>query len=225
MRAINLLPEQKRLDREATGGGGRLRTTTVLAVAGVLLAALVVLLGFAYMQGHSTVSKRRDTLHGLESQVAVAEGRQAAVQAAATASANEQSAVQSRMATFQTVASSRIAWDVLLDDLSRVLPNGSWISNVSVSAAPAPVATDSSSTTTTTTTSTTTTPTPAPLSTLQITGTALSNDVVARVLDRLALVPMLGDVNLEQTQQANVGRTPAYQFTLNASLVSSGMPQ
>jgi Tfp pilus assembly protein PilN len=224
MRAINLLPEQTRLDREATGGGGRLRTTTVLAVAGVLLAALAVLLGFAYMQGHSTVSKRRDTLHGLESQVAVAEGRQAAVQAAATASANEQSAVQSRMATFQTVASSRIAWDVLLDDLSRVLPNGSWISNVSVSAAPAPVATDSSSTTTSTTT-TTTTPTPAPLSTLEITGTALSNDVVARVLDRLALVPMLGDVNLEQTQQANVGQKPAYQFTLNASLVSSGVPQ
>ena len=55
-----------------------------------------------------------------------------------------------------------------------------------------------------------------------VTGNALSQDAVARALDRLALIPALSDVSLQSTQRADVAGKKAMQFTIGANLRSTG---
>ena len=58
--------------------------------------------------------------------------------------------------------------------------------------------------------------------TFTVTGFALSQDAVARVLDRLALIPALSDVSLQSTQRADVAGKKAMQFTIVANVRTAG---
>ena len=58
--------------------------------------------------------------------------------------------------------------------------------------------------------------------TFTVTGNALSQDAVARVLDRLALIPALSDVSLQSMQRADVAGKKAMQFTIVANVRTSG---
>jgi hypothetical protein len=55
-----------------------------------------------------------------------------------------------------------------------------------------------------------------------VTGYALSQDIVALALDRLALMPSLSDVSLQSTTRADVGNKKAVQFTIGANVRSAG---
>lgn len=230
MRAVNLLPDAS--GRESEGGAVSkvLTPTTVLAAGAVVVAAVMALLAFAYVSSHNTASDRRQTLKSLQQDLTDVQAKQAAAQAAASASAQAEGADLTRLTAFQAAASARIAWDDLLGDLSRVLPAGSWVSSLTMHAPPAALPATATSTdasaTTTTTTATTATATPgAPavdLTTFQVSGVALSNDIVAKVMQRLALVPMLSDITLNSSQRTDVGTRKAFQFAMSANLSPTG---
>jgi Tfp pilus assembly protein PilN len=215
MRAINLLDDDA---RRQDGSEGLLTPITVGIGAGSLFLVVFVAIGFLFLTSRSTVSDKRETLEAVQQQVAAAE--------AAMAASLAPGAEQAQLTAFRTAASARLPWDTLLGDLAKVMPAGSWLSSLTLHmpAPPPPVTVATSDTSTTVTAnglaSSPVTPT-APVvdvTTFQISGFALSNDVVAKVMQQLELVPMISNVSLKGTQRTAFGERNAFSFSMSASL-------
>ena len=161
------------------------------------------------MQARSDVSDRQSTLDGLQAEVAQ-------LQASAALSAAETSQMQAHLAAVSAAGSGRMAWDGLLDQLSRVLPQGAWLESLQATGGAV-----ASTPTAATTASATPAPTAAPTG-FTVTGKARSQAIVASVLERLALIPALSDVSLQSTQRADVAGKKAVQFTIGANVRSAG---
>jgi Tfp pilus assembly protein PilN len=208
MEAINLLPAGaiRRNHWGAVDAGAAKRVlVTAAAAAGVVIVAS----GAAFVQAHNTVSDRQSTLDGLQQQVAVAQAKATSVQAARANVAARRSAVT-------TVTSQRITWEQVLRDLARVLPANVWLQSLQ---AQSPTPTISASTTSTATTA----PTGSAPTAFVVTGFTSSQKAVARVMDRLSVLPWLSEVSLQQSTRSDTGRgTEAVQFTIGANLSSTG---
>jgi Tfp pilus assembly protein PilN len=229
MRAVNLLPAP-RVENGQDDVQGRAQTTKAIAIAaGLVLVLVAVVLGFSYAHGRSSVSDRQAKLDGLHAEVAQA-------QAAAAVPAAAASTMQAHLAAITSAASGRIAWDALLEQLARVMPSGAWLESLQAGdGTDASATTTSSSSSSSPSTSTTTASAPATAvagttsttgaasTSFVVTGYALSQDIVALALDRLALMPGLSNVSLQTTQLADVGTSKkAVQFTINANVRSAG---
>jgi Tfp pilus assembly protein PilN len=199
MRAVNLLPESERQGRPPV-----VTTTSVVIGGAVVLGVVWITLGVLFFQSHGHVSHREKQLFALQQQIAQVQAENAAKAAkASTTAAN----TQGRVAAFDTASSARLNWDNLLDDISHVLPTGSWVSSLSMQAAtPTPI------------TTTTPTATAAPPTAFTVTGVAFSQDIVAQVMKRLALIPQLSNITLQTSSRADVGTTKAYTFTMSANI-------
>jgi Tfp pilus assembly protein PilN len=184
MRAVNLLPEDGR-----ERGPELLTQTSVLAGGAGLLAAVTLFVGFSYVQAHGKTSDRSDTLSALR----------------------KHTGDQARVAAFTAASSARMTWDELFDDISRVLPAGSWLTSMNMQGG-APVTAIAGAAAV---------PTSAPTA-FTVSGVAFSNDVVAQVMQRLALVPLLGDVTLQTSSKTPIGASNAYSFTMSASILPPG---
>jgi Tfp pilus assembly protein PilN len=211
MRAVNLLPAGATRGRR-WGAGDRGDAKRVLITAAVVAAVLMAALVAAFVHAHSSVADKQETLAGLEQKVVAAEAKAAAVQAARTNA-------QARRVAVTDVTSKRITWEQVLRDLSRVLPANVWLQNLQ---AQSPTPTVGASTTSTasppTTTTTGTTPTA-----FVVTGFTSSQKGVARVIDRLSVLPWLSDVSLQQSTRADTATGgKAVQFTIGANLSSTG---
>jgi Tfp pilus assembly protein PilN len=207
MRAVNLLPAP-RVEKRRDSGDSRGRTTKAIAVAAAAALVLVVVaVVLAFTQARSDVSDRRAALDGVQADVAQ-------MQAAASLSKAAAAQAQAHLSAVTTAASGRTAWDGLLDQLARVMPSGAWLESLQATAASAST---SSTDTTTDTTTTSTAPTG-----FTVSGYALSQETVARALDRLALMPALSGVSLQSSQRADVAGKKAVQFTIGATLVAGG---
>jgi Tfp pilus assembly protein PilN len=211
MRAVNLLPAGATSGRR-WGAGDRGAAKRVFVggalVAAVLMAALVA----AFVHAHSSVANKQETLAGLEQKVATAKAEAAAAQAA-------RAGAQARRVAVTEVTSKRITWEQVLRDLSRVLPANVWLQNLQAqSPTPTVAASTTSTASTMTTPSTGATPTA-----FVVTGFTSSQKGVARVIDRLSVLPWLSDVSLQQSTRSD---TPsggkAVQFTIGANLSSTG---
>jgi Tfp pilus assembly protein PilN len=212
MEAINLLPagaiRHKRWGAVADGGSAKRLLVTAAAAAGVA----TVLFGAAFAQAHSAVSDKQATLDGLEQQVAAAQATAAAAQAA-------RANMQARHTAVTTVTSQRVTWEQVLRDLARVLPANVWLQNLQAQS-PTPTVSASTASTTSTTTTAATGSTPTAF---VVTGFTSSQKAVARVMDRLSVLPWLSDVSLQQSTRADTGRGGmAVQFTIGANLSSTG---
>jgi Tfp pilus assembly protein PilN len=243
MRAVNLLPAP-RVEQRQDDGRRRERTTKAVAIAaGLLLVFVTAALALAFVHERSDVNDRRSTLNGLEAQVAQ-------THAAAASSAAAAAATQAQITAITSAASGRIAWDALLNQLSRVLPSGASLVSLQASDGNSTSAsTPSTSSSSTPSTSTSTTTSSAPASRLAsstsgsasaptsfvVTGYAVSQATVAEVLDRMALISALSDVSLQSAQRSDAAGTNttaasntngvpnnAVQFTIGASLRSAG---
>jgi Tfp pilus assembly protein PilN len=220
MRAVNLLHDD---GHRQEGGQGLLSTTSIVIGGGGLLVVIWVVLGFLFVQSHNTVSDKRETLKVLQQQVAEAEAKKAAALAASTTTPSSD---QARLTAFQTAASARIAWDTLLGDVAKVMPAGSWLASLTMHMPTppvvTPVATDPNSTSTVVTTNGLASAAPvAPVAdptTFVITGFAVSNHVIAKVMDQLERVPMLSNVSLQGSQESDIGAHKAFHFSMNAVL-------
>ncbi len=204
MRAVNLLPEEY---RPSSGPG--LPSAMSFAVGGACaLVATMGFLGVAFVQGHNKVSEKQDALQALQQEVAEA-------QAAQARTAAQQGSDRARVSAFAAASATRMPWDDLLDDVSRVLPAGSWLSSLNMQTSAPDVAASVPAGTT---------PTATPTS-FTVTGIAFTQDTVAKVMQQLELVPALSDVTLQSSIRTVVGTQKAYQFTMNASVRSPEVPR
>jgi len=210
MRAVNLLPVERGDDASKSRMPG---AKTIVAGGSGLLAATAAAVGFAFVNARSDVSDKRATLTAVQEQVAAARAQQASTAAAI-------SDTQARLAAFTSASTARIEWDALLGQVSGILPSGSWLSTLRLEA-PAPVVPTAAGTE-----AVSSTPTPAPVAEIPtaftISGYALSQRVVAQVMQRLALAPMLSDVTLQRSQRSDVGGKKAFAFTLSANVRIDG---
>jgi Tfp pilus assembly protein PilN len=193
VRAVNLLPKDDRRQR-----GAEARRNNPVLIGGVAGAVLVTAILCAWFltasAGVADNQKRRDA---------------AAAELSATPvppPTSPQSSVleqekAARVTALSSALGSRLAWDRLLREFALVLPDDVWLTSLS---AQAPTA-------------------GASASGFAVNGRTYSQDGVARLLARLALVPHLTNVTLQHSSAATseTGRK-VVEFTVNATVRGVG---
>lgn len=210
MQAVNLLPagatRSRRWGAVADGQSPKRVVVTAAAAAGVVVVALAG----AFVHTSGVVSDRQSTLDGLSQEVAAAEATAASSQAA-------RASAQARRVAVTTVTSQRVTWEQVLRDLGRVLPRNVLLENLQAQSPTPTVATTATATTTMPTT------TGSAPTAFVVTGRTSSQKSVARVIDRLSVLPWLSDVSLQQSTRSDTGTGGLpVQFTIGANLSSTG---
>lgn len=195
MRAVNLLPPEANAPRQRIP-----KAPIVLAATAPVLAGALIYLGASLE--HSTVVNRSATLGDLQSQLA-ALAPSPSLTSESTQVASER---QTREAALAGALGKRVAWDVVLDQIARVLPANVWLSTLTAQS-PTPAGIASS------TTSSTGSPTA-----MTIGGFTYSQADVAHVLARLALVPSLSNVTLMSTTLSQAGSKQVVQFQISSGI-------
>jgi Tfp pilus assembly protein PilN len=212
MRAVNLLPRDEARPRLE----GR-RTPLLIAAgafAGVTLASFVV--------GHSAASAAADSRGDLDTLQALVD-RLPTGQSQSASLATIAQERNDRVAALSAAIAGRLEFDRLLRQVALVLPENAWLTGFQATApesASAAGATGASP--------------PSPTSTgvsddVTIVGATYSQEDVARVLERLALVPGLADVRLASTAAVDPSAGGSEKngrkvvtFTVDASLGTRG---
>lgn len=194
MRAVNLLPRD-----DARAARSRDRDRKIVAAFAVM-CVVAVGLGGATMFASAGLQDRRDELAALEAELAVVPQPPPAPTALEAQFSDERTR---RTAAFSTAFTERIAWDHLLRRFALVLPDDVWLTSFLVKTPaepPAAVPTD-----------------------LEISGYTYSHDGVARLLGRLAVIPDLDTVQLQNSTLSNLGGRSVVQFRLVAAVRRQGV--
>ena len=126
MRPVNLIPPEQRRGDSAPSRTG-IASYIVVAVLGALLFAVTALV----LTSNSVNDKK--------SELARAQATEQSTQARADALQNFASFQQmkdARSATISSLAQSRFDWERILNEVSRVLPDGVWLTSMSGTASP-----------------------------------------------------------------------------------------
>jgi Tfp pilus assembly protein PilN len=212
VKAVNLLPRETRSSRRG-------RSVDPLLVGGVALTVVVVAaVGAGFVLTHSRASSEQNKLAAARAELAVltAAARQPS---GGTTPTLPTPAVTQQLGPWQaalaTALQTRIPLDGILSQLARVVP-----ANVTVTTVNLGGATSGSSSSTSGTP-----PASAPAgstASLQLGGTAFSEDGVAQLLSRLALVPGLSNVVLaSSTADPKTGRVT---FQVSAQVSTPAIP-
>jgi Tfp pilus assembly protein PilN len=215
MRAVNLLPPERRGGAQSVALKSLTSQPLLLALAGIVLAALLGV-GLWAHSASSNVSSKERRLATLQRELAAVDATNrgpAAPDAAVTAS---------RLNEIVGLASRRMAWDGFLGGFARVVPEDVWL--LSLTANPAGTSTGGSTASASASSGSSSSSTTLDSSTspFTISGYTYSQASVARVLDRLALIPWLTDVQLQNSTLTEVGNRVLYQFSIGASMVNPG---
>lgn len=193
MRAVNLLPrDEAKRSFEAKRGvvfGGIGGT----ALATAVLASMVIGAGGA-------TSSKREELDALRTQIAAIPAVPVVDSSREDALAAEKGA---RVGALSAALAGRVAWDRVLRQVSLVLPEDVWLTNLS---AAAPDATQAAATG----------------SGFTLTGATYSQNGVARFLSRLAVIPDLANVRLQSSQSQLLNERELVQFTILADVRAPG---
>jgi Tfp pilus assembly protein PilN len=193
MRAVNLLPrDDPRKSFEAKRG------VVFGAAAGTALATAVLV--SMTMSAAGTTNDRQAELDSLRAQIAAIPPAPVKDKSTDDALAAQKSA---RVGALSAALAGRVAWDRVLRQVSLVLPEDVWLTNL---AAAAPVATTAA----------------AGASGFTLTGSTYSQNGVARFLSRLAVIPDLANVRLQSSQSALVNERELVQFTILADVRAPG---
>jgi len=198
VRAINLLPRD----------GDLYGQKTPWVVLGPVIGAVLIasLLSVLFLSASGAVKSRRAELAELQATLAaIPTPSLDKQQMEATLAADK----QLRVTALNGALSRRIAWDRVFREFSLVLPDDVWLKSVS---AKAPVSS-----------STTTPVTPATGGSVAATGFILdgytySHAAVARLLARLAVVPDLSNVQLQQSTLAKTATSQVVHFQIAADV-------
>jgi Tfp pilus assembly protein PilN len=199
VQAVNLLPAYARPAGRWATIGKELSPASVTRIGGIVAAACAIAVAGLYFYERSVVNDRRATLSDAEARLTAVEATAAPLRTAVTASTAHATVIR-------TVAGQRIAWEGVLRDLARVLPDQVQLQSLAASN-PLPAA-GAAAVATTSTAGTTFT----------VTGTTTSHVRVALVLDRLALAPWLSGVALTSSARGVAGD----QFTITATFQRTG---
>jgi Tfp pilus assembly protein PilN len=204
MRAVNLLPrqhvEQKRQRPNTVGlvaaiGGG---TVLLVLVAGFLLA-------------NRSVERQRDALATAKATLAATPAKKlsAQTQAYRTTILTQR---EQRSLALAAALGKRVAWDRILRHVTLVMPGDVWLTSMT-GAVPLQSELPTLSTTGTPTAPSALPPAPTAVS---IVGYTYSQNGVARLLERLQVLPDLKNVQLQSSTKQQLGS----QYVVNFTIVS-----
>ena len=198
MRAVNLLPGDVR--------GSRKPPSAPLLVGVVLGAVVMIALSAAFLSASGKVADRRHTLEDKQAELAALPPVRAASDSSATDALNAEQAA--RVTAVTSALQRRVSWDRVLRELSMVLPNDVWLTNLSAKAPQSAASTAAAA---------------APAAGATPTGLVLggytySQEAVARLLSRLQVVPDLTNVQLQTSAVTPLGRQSVVAFTILADI-------
>jgi Tfp pilus assembly protein PilN len=213
MKPVNLVPQDQRRRKpsEGSGKGGH----AVLGILAVLLAMAVV-----YVLTANSITEKES-----QAEQARIEADQLEAQAATKNSFTDFAEIaQTRAASVAAVASTRFDWERLMRELSRVMPEGSWLTSASASVTGA----------TDTAASATTPAAPAAATagapSAVLVGCTPKHSDVARMMVRLRQLHRVVDVELTQSSREDTegataaidscGRNTSFDLTLTFSPTS-----
>jgi Tfp pilus assembly protein PilN len=205
VRAINLLP------RDDVRRGRPQKSQWIVLIPVVLAVLLAAVLSAMFLSASGTVKDKQAELATLQSELAAIPTPDASRVKTQTALAADK---QARVTALSGALSRRVAWDRVFRELSLVLPNDVWLATI---AAKAPVPSSSA----------VVPPAAAPGATVAATGFTIdgftySHAAVARLLSRLAVVPDLVNVQLQQSTMQKVGTGTAVHFVIAADVRRPG---
>jgi Tfp pilus assembly protein PilN len=204
VRAINLLPRDD-------GRRGPQKNQWIVLVPVVLAVLLAALLSAMFLSGSGTVKDKQSQLATLQDELHAIPTPDASRVKTQTALAADK---QARVTALSAALSRRVAWDRVFRELSLVLPNDVWLATISAKAPvpsssavpPAPAAAGAS----------------VAATEFTIDGYTYSHPAVARLLTRLAVVPDLVNVQLQQSALTKLGNAQAVHFTIVADVRQPG---
>jgi Tfp pilus assembly protein PilN len=202
MRAVNLLPRQH---VEQT----RERPNALVLLAAIGGGAVLLALVAGTLVANRSVDREKQALASARAVLAVTPDHQLSAQ---TQSFRQQVLTQreQRSLALASALGKRVSWDRVLRRFALVLPDDVWLNSVTAN-----VPLDPASTLTATTTSSTL---PATATELTIVGYTYSQASVARLLERLSVVPDLTDVQLKSSQSTTVSNQKVINFTIVANI-------
>jgi Tfp pilus assembly protein PilN len=203
MKAVNLIPsDQRRATPSGNGSGG------AYVVLGVL--AVLLLMAVAYVTTTNSVNDKTSKAAAAHQEAVAAEGKTEQL----GSFTDFASIKDERLAAVTAAAQTRFDWERFMRELSRVMPDGSWISNTSASVTGEGVGTVAL------------TPDPAAVVTpkANLVGCTPRQSEVARMMVRLEQMYRVTDVTLnESTQESGTSVTTLqscgrlYKFDLTVS--------
>jgi Tfp pilus assembly protein PilN len=197
MRAVNLLPRQS-VQRKRDQPNA-----VVLAAAIGGAAVLLALVGGALLANRS-LDRQREALSTARAMLAATPAHHASAKTTAFRTAVLTQREQRSLALASAIG-KRVAWDRILRRFALVLPNDVWLTSLTGT-----VPLESTSLTTTTTPSAL----PPTATALTISGYTYSQASVARLLERLEVLPDLQNVQLQNSQSTVVGSQTVFNFTI-----------
>jgi len=205
VRAINLLP------RDDVRRGRPQKSQWIVLIPVALAVLLAAVLSAMFLSASGTVKDKQAELATLQSELAAIPTPDASRVKTQTALAADK---QARVTALSGALSRRVAWDRVFRELSLVLPNDVWLATI---AAKAPVPSSSA----------VVPPAAATGATVAATGFTIdgftySHPAVARLLSRLAVVPDLVNVQLQQSTLQKVGTGTAVHFVIVADVRRPG---
>jgi Tfp pilus assembly protein PilN len=206
MRAVNLLPRQQ-VQRK------RERTNVAVLVAAIGGAAVLLALVAGVLLASRSVDRQRQSLATARAVLAATPAHRLSASTQAFR-ANVLSKREQRSLALAAAIGKRVAWDRILRRFALVLPDDVWLTSLNGN-----VPLES-----TTTATTTAVPSALPPASTQLTinGYTYSQASVARLLERLAVVPDLENVQLQSSAWTQLGSHNVYAFTIVSNIRKGG---
>ncbi len=200
MRAVNLLPRQQVVRT-------RERPNAVILVASIGGAAVVLALVAGFLLANRSVDRQRQNLSSARAMLAVtpAHHLSADTQSFRSTVLNDR---EQRSLALDAALGKRVAWDRILRRFALVLPDDVWLTSLQGSV---PLESDTAAAAVATTTPSALPPTATALT---IQGYTYTQDGVARLLERLSVIPDLKNVELQNSQVTQVSGQNVIQFTI-----------
>jgi len=199
MRAVNLLPHQQVQQK-------RERTNTVALGAGIGAAVVVLVLAAGFLLANRSVNRQRDALSTARAVLAATPAHHVSAQTNAFRSSILNAREQRSLALAAAIG-KRVAWDRILRRMALILPDDVWLTNMT-GAEPL------EATAATATATPTSSALPAASTAFTLQGSTYSQAGVARLLERLQVVPDLKNVQLQSSIASVIGSQRIINFTI-----------
>jgi Tfp pilus assembly protein PilN len=202
MRAVNLLPRQHVELKQRSE-----RPNAVVLVAAIGGAAVMLALVGGFLLANRSVDRAQQNLDSARAVLAVTPAKKTSAQTTAYRT-KMLSDRQQRTLALAAAIGKRVAWDRILRRMALVLPDDVWLTNLTGNV---PIDPADTATPTATTAPAALPPTPTAL-TLQ--GYTYTQAGVARLLERLEVLPDLKNVQLQQSQTTKLNNRNVVNFTI-----------
>jgi Tfp pilus assembly protein PilN len=203
MRAVNLLPRQQVQQK-------RQAPNTVALVAAIGGAAVLLVLVGGFLLAQRSVDRQSAALAAAKATLAATPANKVSAQT----QAYRQTVLTQREQRSLALAAAlgkRVAWDRVLRHVTLVMPNDIWLTSLT---GKVPLQSEVAAIPTGTGTATTPSALPPTPTAVTLAGYTYSQGGVARLLERLSVLPDLKNVQLQSSTKTQVGNHTVVNFTI-----------